>query len=179
MTIYIPISEQELENESVKKSTDSLKKYGYDYEFVSSPEYAKKGPEHRKLIIDARNKLFKIALEQGEKYICSQESSVIHLVDGTIELMEKYLDDNPKCGGVFVNKCKKPLIRAHLRPGMWRAVSLYMVRSELIEGFEFDFKDYRCECQQLPNCIRSQKYEENQHYTADWLEAEPGRILKP
>jgi len=177
--IYIPIAEQEKELKTVQESIKSLKKFGYDYEFVSSPDYAKKGLEHQRQIKETRNKLFKIALKNKEKYICSQESSVVHLVDDNIEVMEKYLDDNPKCGGVFINKCKRPLVDAHLLPHMWRAVSLYMVRSELVEGFEFDIDDYRCECQQLPECIRSQKYEEDQYYTADWLEAEPGRILKP
>ena len=167
--IYIPISEQEKGLERVQNSIDSLKKFGYDYEFVSSPGYAKKGLEHHRQIMANRNKIFKIALDAGEKYICSQESSVIHLVDDNIEVMEEYLDDNPKCGGVFVN----PLKRDFPGKAPYRKVALFMVRSELVEGFELSPEVHGCECQQLPNHIREQGY------TADWLERKPGRILKP
>jgi len=169
MIIYIPISDQEKELKTVQESIESLKKFGYDYEFVSSPGYAKKGDEHQKQIMENRNKLFKIALKAGKKYICSQESSVIHLVDDNIKVMEKYLDDNPKCGGVFIN----PLKRNWPGKAPYRKVALFMVRSKLVKDFKFDPKVHGCECQQLPNHIRSQKH------TADWLEIKPGRIFKP
>ena len=166
--IYIPVSEKELELDKVQKSIESLKKFGYDYEFVSSPEYIEKGIEHQRLIKETRNKIFEIAIENGEKYICSQESSVVHLVDDNIEVMEKYLDDNEACGGVFVN----PLKRNFPGNAPSRSVSLFIVRAELVKDFQFDLDNPQCECQQLPNHIREQGY------TADWLEEEPGRILK-
>jgi len=119
--------------------------------------------------MENRNRLFKVALEKGEEYICSQESSVVHLVDDNIEVMEKYLDDNPKCGGVFVN----PLKRRFPGKAPYRSVCLFMFRAELVKDFEFSPEVHGCECQQLPNHIREQEY------TADWLEREPGRILKP
>jgi len=169
--IYIPVSEKELELDRVKKSIESLKKYRYDYEFITLSDYVVKGPKHQELVMEARNKLFETALKTGKKYICSQESSVIHLVDDNIKAMEKYLDNNPKCGAVFVN----PLKRRFPGKAPYRKVALFMVRAELIKDFQFnlDFSTHGCECQQLPQHIKKQGY------TADWLERKPGRIFKP
>jgi len=36
--IYIPISNKEKDLKRVNDSVRSLKKFGYDYEFISSPE---------------------------------------------------------------------------------------------------------------------------------------------
>ena len=169
--IYIPIAEQELELDKVKESIDSLKKFGYEYTFVSSPEYAKRGEDnHLRNALVNHNKILDLAFKNEEKYICIQESRVVHLVDDNIEIMEKYLDDNPKCGAVYINRSIKKIV-GHA----WnRYMSLCLIRSEAVKDFKFklDNPECPCDCQQLP------KYLKEQGYTTDWLEEEPGRILK-
>jgi len=169
--IYIPISEQEFDTEQVKNATDSLKKYGYEYTFVSSPEYAKRGSDHLKNILINGNKIFDLAFKNKEKYICTQESSVVHLVGDNIEVMEKYLDDNPKCGAVFIDPSKNNVLRNVTRRLRW----LCIMRAEAVKDFRFklDKQDRPCDCEQLPDYLRENGW------SADWLEQKEGRIFKP
>ena len=151
--IYIPIADDETLSETVLNSLPDK------YTLISGP----RGEHKAASIWPNRVKIFNTF--KG-KYLRMQDSRVVHIKPDNFEVMEKFLEENPKWGGVALHTGK--IVRGKLEK---RHIHLHCVciRREAVEAIKEE-NGLSCNCHTVADYIRKK-------WRYGYLEFNGGRVV--
>jgi len=153
--IWIPIADDESLSQEVIKSLPEK------YTLNVMPRLE----NHMESIWKNRLEIFK---KFDEPFLRMQDSSVIHLKQDSFEVMEKFLNENPKWGGVALHTGK--IVRGKLEKGHVR-LDCVCLRREALEGIKKAQIHPKCDCHTVSNYIRKK-------WRYGYLEFNGGRVVQ-